>query len=91
MVHNAPVGTAAHLPLKRGLNLALIGPNADDAAVYQGQYFGPSCPEEPAVRLPSPRPPSFRPHTLLVDRSVLPPHPLLLAISPIPPRLPPTA
>jgi hypothetical protein len=48
LAHNAPLGSPARLPIKRGLKLALIGPNGDSASVYQGQYHGPSCPEQPA-------------------------------------------
>ena len=48
LVRNAPAGSAARLPLRRGLKLALVGPNGDSAGVYQGQYHGPSCPEQPA-------------------------------------------
>jgi beta-D-xylosidase 4 len=48
MLRNAPKGSAAHLPLKRGLKLALIGPNGNHSDVYQGQYHGMSCPEEPS-------------------------------------------
>lgn len=47
LAQNAPTGSAARLPLRRGLKLALIGPNGDSASVYQGQYHGPSCPEQP--------------------------------------------
>ena len=32
LAHNAPTGTAAHLPLPRALKLAVIGPNADCAS-----------------------------------------------------------
>lgn len=38
---------AAKLPLKRGLNLAIIGPNGNVSDVYQGQYHGASCPDDP--------------------------------------------
>ena len=37
---------AAHLPLKRGINIAVIGPNGDVADVFQGQYHGGSCPTD---------------------------------------------
>jgi hypothetical protein len=29
------------------MKLAIIGPNGDSADVYQGEYHGPSCPEQP--------------------------------------------
>eukprot|EP00665_Eupelagonemidae_sp_cell47_P011484 gene11484-5404_t len=39
---------AAHLPLKRGQKIAVIGPNGDVADVWQGQYpplyHGGNCP-----------------------------------------------
>ena len=48
LVQNAPSKSVAnHLPLKKGLKLAVIGPNGNSTAVYQGQYQGPSCPDAP--------------------------------------------
>jgi beta-glucosidase len=39
LVQNAPSKTSANfLPLKKGLKLAVIGPNGNSTAVYQGQY-----------------------------------------------------
>ena len=42
----AAVAGAAHLPLQKGLKLAVIGPNGDVADVFHGQYHGGSCPTD---------------------------------------------
>jgi len=41
----ASLSQAAHLPLKRGLNVAVVGPNGNAADVFQGQYHGGNCPD----------------------------------------------
>ena len=45
--NSAEQNSAAHLPLKRGLKVAVVGPNGDSSDVYFGEYSGPSCPEQP--------------------------------------------
>jgi hypothetical protein len=42
------IATAAHLPLKRGTNIAIIGPNGNVSDTYTGQYHGAFCPKNGA-------------------------------------------
>ena len=50
LLRNNPVSSSqqaqqqAHLPLARGQNIAVIGPNGNVADVFQGQYHGSNCP-----------------------------------------------
>ena len=44
LLRNPANAGAAHLPLKRGLNIAVVGPNGNVQDVFQGQYHGHSCP-----------------------------------------------
>ena len=54
-----PAHSAARLPLRRGLALAVIGPNGNVADVFQGQYHGANCPgtgpAPPSCSCPRPR------------------------------------
>jgi beta-glucosidase-like glycosyl hydrolase len=47
LLRNPPpsLSRAAHLPLKRGMKIAVIGPNGNVADVSQGQYHGGNCPD----------------------------------------------
>jgi beta-glucosidase-like glycosyl hydrolase len=48
LLRNPPAGAGvAHLPLHRGMHLAVIGPNGNVADVFQGQYHGSNCPGRP--------------------------------------------
>jgi hypothetical protein len=46
LLRNPTAAGKAHLPLKKGLKIAIIGPNGDVPDVFQGQYHGGSCPDD---------------------------------------------
>ena len=46
LLRNPVAAGKAHLPLKKGLKIAIIGPNGDVPDVFQGQYHGGSCPDD---------------------------------------------
>ena len=46
LLRNPASAGQAHLPLTKGIKIAIIGPNGNVPDVFQGQYHGGSCPTD---------------------------------------------